>query len=345
MGIFKESVIIAFLAAQGLALPAPAATTTYACNPAHSYPAGVTCDGQALTLITPAPSSTSAYKCNPAHSYPGGVSCDGQALTLVTPAPSSSSPYKCNPAHSYPGGVSCDGQALTLITPAPSSSSAYKCNPAHSYPGGVSCDGQALTLITPTPSASSSAYLCNPAHSYPGGVSCDATARTLIYPSTSAPVPAASTPAVAPVAESSSKCPLDLKAGTFEYPHLLEVNGVNGYFGGVNSTANTTFTFDIPASDKGKMCNTYFILPAKGTMETSDYQLTTAGDAKIHVSESKHGEVASFIPKEDEDWLVFSEECPAGGQIKYNMGAEKGINLSWFQDYNPCAVGMYVIVS
>lgn len=68
-------------------------STSYACNPAHSYPNGAKCISTAgsLSLVTPAPSTTAAsYACNPAHSYPAGAVCTqvGGTLTLVTPSSS-----------------------------------------------------------------------------------------------------------------------------------------------------------------------------------------------------------------------------------------------------------------
>ncbi|THZ35540.1 hypothetical protein D6C87_09742 [Aureobasidium pullulans] len=83
-----------------------------------------------LPKTTAAPSaSSSGYACNPAHSYPNGVSCISTAgsLALVTPSASaSSSGYACNPAHSYPGGAVCTqvGSTLALVTPSPSATAA-----------------------------------------------------------------------------------------------------------------------------------------------------------------------------------------------------------------------------
>ena len=178
-------------------------TTTYACNPAHSYPNGAQCISTAgsLTLVTTSASATpSGFACNPAHIYPNGASCISTAgsLTLVTPSTSASASstsfgFACNPAHSYPNGASCISTAgsLTLVTPSASASASttYACNPAHSYPNGASCVSTAgsLTLVTPTPSASTT-YACNPAHSYPNGASCISTegSLTIVTPSASA---------------------------------------------------------------------------------------------------------------------------------------------------------------
>ncbi|KAI4721416.1 hypothetical protein E4T48_02276 [Aureobasidium sp. EXF-10727] len=91
--------ISSFLPYSATASSSAAAATTYACNPAHSYPGGQQCvsSNGALTLVTKAPSTASSsaaaattYACNPAHSYPGGQQCvsSNGALTLVTKASS-----------------------------------------------------------------------------------------------------------------------------------------------------------------------------------------------------------------------------------------------------------------
>lgn len=36
-------------------------------------------------------------------------------------------------------------------------------------------------------------------------------------------------------------------------------------------------------------------------------------------------------------------ECPAGQAVAFQVGSED-TSLSWFQDYNPCPIGLYVIV-
>jgi hypothetical protein len=98
--IMHKNLLITLATAATGALAGPlkrdtAETTTYACNPAHSYPNGAQCvsTNGALSLVTPTASSTTTYACNPAHSYPNGAQCvsTNGALTLVTPTASSSS--------------------------------------------------------------------------------------------------------------------------------------------------------------------------------------------------------------------------------------------------------------
>ena len=217
---------------------------------------------------------------------------------------------------------------------------------------GVSCvsTNGGLALVTPAPTPAPA-----PAAAQSGSGSTLTVRETVTsvisacgVPASSAPVastPAAKASSSAPAPSASSKCPLDLVSGSYEYPHLIEINGQNGYFGRVDSSSNTSITFDIPASDAGKNCDTYFALPAKADLETSDYTLSLADGVKVGVEMTGVGKVADFIPAVNQKFGIYSSKCPAGQQIKYNMFAEGGLSLSWFNDYNPCPLGMFVVVS
>jgi hypothetical protein len=164
-----HSVLLALATAATGALAGPlrrdtAETTTYACNPAHSYPNGAQCvsTNGALSLVTPTASGSSkasstaaaatTYACNPAHSYPNGAQCvsTNGALSLVTQASTTAAAatttYACNPAHSYPNGAQCvsTNGALSLVTPTASSSA-------------KACKSKSQKPTTTTAAASSSA--------------------------------------------------------------------------------------------------------------------------------------------------------------------------------------------
>jgi hypothetical protein len=91
------------------------------------------------------------------------------------------------------------------------------------------------------------------------------------------------------------------------------------------------------------MCNTYFAIPQKSMLVTADYTLSASSpDAKIVVS-SNGKETASFAPKAGEKYLVGSEVCQAGKAVSFEMKAMKGVGLKWFQDWNACALGLFVV--
>jgi len=142
----------------------------------------------------------------------------------------------------------------------------------------------------------------------------------------------------------ATACPLNLPTD-YQYPHLLKINGTNGYFGQVDKNTNTTFTFDIPQSYSGKTCTTYFAIPAKSKLVTTDYTLGLADGAKVFF-ESEGKQVASFSPNPvDQKWVVKSEKCQAGKAVEFNMYASASLTFRWFNDYNACALGAFMVPS
>jgi hypothetical protein len=162
-------------------------------------------------------------------------------------------------------------------------------------------------------------------------------------PASSAPAsskPASSAPA--PSATAAGKCPLDLKAGAYEYPHGLRVNGVNGYNLVVDKNTKTDVVFDIPQADAGKTCNTYFALPNKSDLVTSSYSLSGAGAINV----MKDGKVvSSFTPQPNNAYLIESGKCAAGQSVTYTFSTADSVAYSGFNDYNACALGAFVTVA
>ncbi|KAL1625110.1 hypothetical protein SLS56_007538 [Neofusicoccum ribis] len=167
------------------------------------------------------------------------------------------------------------------------------------------------------------------------------------------------------VKSSPSSCPANL-SGTYEYPHLIvpvdsaaptKAHGTQ-YNGKVSSTVSSLFNFDIPASYAGKTCSLVFLLPNKSDLETSDF--TLAGQGGIAVSQlaapateqttyesvpavaKEAGEVAAVTP--GNGWVVASGPCAAGTRVGYEVAATGGLELEWFEDWNPSPIGLFVTV-
>jgi hypothetical protein len=142
----------------------------------------------------------------------------------------------------------------------------------------------------------------------------------------------------------AGKCPLHLIDGSYQFPHRLEINGVAGYFGQVSKSDHTYVEFDIPVSYAGKTCTTYFSLPNKQDLETSSYDLSVSSGGKITVTAKSSNTVTSFVPAGNEAFKVDSGKCQPG-QISYVMTTPDDVYINWFQDYNDCALGMFVVAS
>ncbi|EME39308.1 glycoside hydrolase family 17 protein [Dothistroma septosporum NZE10] len=175
-------------------------------------------------------------------------------------------------------------------------------------------------------------------------------------------VPAAS--ATAP-ASSGSNCPTDLN-GQYEYPHLIvpvdsqipEKAYGTSYNGTINPTVSSIFNFDIPPSAAGKTCSLVFLFPSQKDLQTSAYTFNGKGGIKVSeltapateqttyetipASSGNVQTIASVAP--GNEYLVFSHECGAGQRVAFDFSSTGGLDLSYFQDYNPSPIGAYVTV-
>jgi hypothetical protein len=241
----------------------------------------------------------------------------------------------CNPARS-----SCPNGPGTFTTVTPST-----------YPTSYVINGQTVS-VTAAPTSclpSSSAVVSSkPASSAPASSKPASSAPASSKPASSAPAsskPASSAPASsapAPSATPAGKCPLNLVAGAYEYPHALRVNGVNGYNLVVDKNTKTDVVFDIPQADAGKTCSTYFTLPNKSDLVTSSYTLTGAGAINV----MKDGKVVStFTPQAGKAYLIESGKCAAGQSLTYTFSTTDSVSYNGFNDYNPCALGAFVTVA
>ena len=207
----------------------------------------------------------------------------------------------------------------------------------------TSCAGGCSKSATPAPSAST-AVSPQPASSQPG-----------------APAPSPTSTG----STSAGACPADL-SGPYEYPHLMVPIDENqpdtalgtSYNGTFSSSVSTIFNFDIPPSDAGKTCTLVFLLPDLKELETSSYTLTGSGGIDVKglqgpadqsttynnapAGSSDCGSVNGVAP--GNSYTIASGPCASGQRIAYEVSATGGLDLNYFQDYNPSPLGMYITV-
>lgn len=163
----------------------------------------------------------------------------------------------------------------------------------------------------------------------------------------------------------SPTCPMEMPAD-FQYPHLIiPIDSSNpttaagtSYFGQVSSTISTIFNFDIPQSYSGKTCELWFSFPTQSQLTTSSFTFSGAGtvDFKSLSSVATQSTSYSNAPGVASDlgqvtlapgnaYKVASFSCPAGTAVSYEMSAVGNTAFKYFQDYNPCAIGLWVVPS
>ncbi|KAL9618380.1 MAG: hypothetical protein Q9160_006888 [Pyrenula sp. 1 TL-2023] len=162
-------------------------------------------------------------------------------------------------------------------------------------------------------------------------------------------------------------CPKDL-TGSWQFPHLIipvsssspsRVFGTS-YAGQVTpKEISSIFNFDVPSSPAytGKTCRLELLLPRAEQMTTSSFTFTGPGNLDFAALKGPASNTTSFSdrPGQISDFGVVSVqpgnaytigkdvECPAGQAVAFQIASED-TSLSWFQDSNPCPIGLYVTV-
>ncbi|KAI7722101.1 hypothetical protein KC353_g792 [Hortaea werneckii] len=165
----------------------------------------------------------------------------------------------------------------------------------------------------------------------------------------------------APTSQSSA-CPTNLK-GNYQYPHLIvpissehpDQSYGTSYNGQVNGTTSSVYNFDIPQSYEGQTCSLVFLFPKKSDLETSDFTFNGEGSISVdHLSSAaKQSTTYNSCPKSEEhagdvspmpgnSYVVSTGDCAAGTTQSYELSANGGLSLEYFQDYNPSPIGLYI---
>lgn len=162
---------------------------------------------------------------------------------------------------------------------------------------------------------------------------------------------------------SASGCPADLN-GAYQYPHLIvpinasSPNTAYGtqYNGTITPKVSTIFNFDIPASYAGKQCSTVFLFPKLNQLETSSYSFNNQGGFTISILNGVATESTTYanapavlaqigsVPelKSGSSYTLSHDSCPGGARVSFQVTSTGGLDLEFFQDYNPSPLGLYV---
>lgn len=174
-------------------------------------------------------------------------------------------------------------------------------------------------------------------------------------------------------ARDTSACPYYLPDGSYEFPHLIvpinntDVATGHSYFANVSpGNCATIFNFDIPASRANQQCSVYFTLPRHDQLVTSDYKWngnntntegpgvlqllqyaynTGATDATTGNSQPPLGPDAIITlnnAQPGNSYKAWTGSCGTGGVMSWKLSSPDSY-LYYFQDWNPCAIGLWVV--
>lgn len=159
-----------------------------------------------------------------------------------------------------------------------------------------------------------------------------------------------------------SSCPTDLSGG-YQFPHLIvpvsneykTATYGTSFFGVINSTISSIFNFDIPESYAGAKCSLIFLFPMQSELQTSSYSFSGNGGiefyslsspATISTSYANAPPVAMHIDTINvapgHGYVLANYPCPAGKRVSIEAMAVGDTDLSYFQDYNPSPIGLYI---
>ena len=170
-------------------------------------------------------------------------------------------------------------------------------------------------------------------------------------------------PAASAATASASSCPASL-SGNFEFPHLIvpvdkdkaDTASGTSYNGTISSAVSSIFNFDIPASDTDKLCTLVFFLPTQGELTTSAFSLSGSGGFDVARLSSPATQSTTFNNKPSvakdlggpssvtpgNEYVIASGPCYAGQTVAYEISATGGLELNYFQDYNPYPIGLFI---
>jgi hypothetical protein len=157
-------------------------------------------------------------------------------------------------------------------------------------------------------------------------------------------------------------CPLTPPS---QFPHLIipvdSATPKKSYHTSFNGTASgsvsTIFNFDIPASHAGKTCSLDFLFPEQSQLETSAFSMTGSGEVEFSILESAcvqgtsyetkpktHEVLATMKMSAGNSYHIHDAPCRAGQTVAVEMKPVDDTCFNYFQDFNPCPIGLYVNV-
>lgn len=113
----------------------------------------------------------------------------------------------------------------------------------------------------------------------------------------------------------------------------------------------------MPASAAGKTCSLVFLFPRKEDLETTDYTFNGQGSldfarlsqpvdegTSYSTCPSTERELGSVTPRPGGSYVVQSGECQAGSTQTVRMSGSGGLEMEFFEDWNPSPLGLFITV-
>ncbi|EXJ80920.1 hypothetical protein A1O3_07208 [Capronia epimyces CBS 606.96] len=174
------------------------------------------------------------------------------------------------------------------------------------------------------------------------------------------------------VSSAADSCPGNLPAAPdFEFPHLIiPISSSNPSTAYPNTLTpfvtagdiSEIFNFDIPPSRTGQTCCFQFFFPFLDQLNTSYFQLRGFGTYSFSTSPLGDGAVEGNTTFNNRPLPAYVHGFPKAismqpghaytigttlcvpGRMSITMSSSDS-NLAWFQDFNPCPIGLFITYS
>lgn len=175
-----------------------------------------------------------------------------------------------------------------------------------------------------------------------------------IYSAPSSAVPATSTTA--------SACQTSLE-GAYQTPHLItwtsksypDTSYGSQYNATVNEDCSTIMNFDIPSDYAGKTCSVIFLFPKQEDLETSAWTWNQEGGIQFdslsgvatdattyNNAPAINGTLNTINIEAGNSYVVSTGACAAGTTESIELSSSNGLQLEFFEDWNPSSLGLYI---
>ncbi|KEQ75644.1 hypothetical protein M436DRAFT_41835 [Aureobasidium namibiae CBS 147.97] len=296
-----------------------------------------------------------------------GLSSADGTCAAPSSAPVSSAPSSA-PASSAPPATTAVSVSVSVSTPAPSVSVAVSTEQCQ--PSTTQTQTQTQTQPPVTEEVTQKTTVEQPTTiEQPTTVQSPVTETKSVQqppaPVTETKVSSSQQPSATP--SGTGNCPRDLPGmDSYLKPRLIvPVNSnqpdtaygtqYNAYVGNGNSTI---FSFDVPQSYEGKQCEVIFTFPTQSQLETSFVSESGNGGIDFKQLKSAADEKTTFnnqpaVAKDFGEkgvstgnaYTITTGDCAVGQTISYELTATGDYQASWFQDWNPCPIGLWVVAN
>lgn len=168
-------------------------------------------------------------------------------------------------------------------------------------------------------------------------------------------------------------CPTDISSGNYQFPHLIVPTSPidsnhsfgNSYSAYISPINTTLFNFDVPSSYASQTCALLFLFPFGSDLDPSAGKYYFSG---IEEEKGEHGGLdfallsgiansgttfastpvvatdygmTQIIP--GNNYTIAKFPCAAGQAVSYSVSSRGNVELDYFQDSAPEAIGLYIV--